>query len=191
MGQTPTEVGHKRPLLHRAKCPLWNGANTHLGETQRLLWDVLPPLHSGRSGPPLKLWVFCPTPQWDFAQTYGGSSSLSDSERFPSHCGITFEEQADRAAKRGAVNSHHFIVLNILLSSKEARSRLEKKKKNWNSLGFIWSIFYVFSFEKCSKICLELNFQTLLDVCTQHFLKTWSAFVKNFQQIIFYTSQSC
>ena len=66
-----------------------------------------------------------------------------------------------------------------------------EKKKNWNSLGFIWSIFYVFSFEKCSKICLELNFQTLLDVCTQHFLKTWSAFVKNFQQIIFYTSQSC
>ena len=67
--------------------------------------------------------------EWDFAQTYDGSSSLSDSERFPSHCGITFEEQADRAAKRGAVNSHHFIVLNILLSSKEARSILEKKNK--------------------------------------------------------------
>ena len=52
----------------------------------------------------------------------------------PSHCGLTFNEQTDRAAKRGAINNMQSTILDIPLSSKEMCNIIE------NDVWKLWDL---------------------------------------------------
>ena len=43
----------------------------------------------------------------------------------PSHCGLTFSEWSDRAAKRGAINNMQSVVLGVSFSSKQMCNIIE------------------------------------------------------------------
>ena len=56
----------------------------------------------------------------------------------PSHCGLTFNEWVDRAAKRGAVNNMQPTILDVPLPSKEMCNIIEND--TWKRLGFSRSL---------------------------------------------------
>ena len=77
----------------------------------------------------------------------------------PSYCGLTFNKQADRPAKRRATNNQS-IALNIPLSAEEACTAHLKKMYRIVKDLFREFLPSQFGFERCSKVCLELSFRT-------------------------------
>ena len=58
----------------------------------------------------------------------------------PSHCGLTFNERAERATKQRAINNVQSTVLDVPLSPEEMCNIIENDV--WKRLGFSRSIYF-------------------------------------------------
>ena len=88
---------------------------------------------------------------------------------FPSHCGLTFNEWVDRAAKRGTISNMQPTMLDVPLSSKEMCNIIENDR--WKRLGFSRSVSHYPCFEQCYKVCVEFSIQTKLSKHTVYICK--------------------
>ncbi len=100
----------------------------------------------------------------------------------PSHCGLTFNEWVDRAAKRGTISNMQPTMLDVPLSSKEMCNIIENDR--WKRLGFSRSVSHYpvlnNATRSVSSLVYRLNFPNIL--CT--FVR------KSYQYIIFYSAVS-
>ena len=87
----------------------------------------------------------------------------------PSHCGLTFNERAERATKQRAINNVQSTVLDVPLSPEEMCNIIENDV--WKRLGFSRSIYFYPVLNNVTRSVSSLVYRLLLNAIKTKFSK--------------------